>query len=75
MFALRRLHATLTAVLMLHRTRARLAMLDDHLLRDIGLTRAEAAAEAARPVWDAPGHWQAAPGKGASNMNVSVGNA
>jgi uncharacterized protein YjiS (DUF1127 family) len=41
----------------MHRQRARLSQLDDHLLRDIGLTRAEAAAEACRPVWDAPAHW------------------
>jgi uncharacterized protein YjiS (DUF1127 family) len=26
-------------------------------LRDLGITRAEADREAARPMWDAPGHW------------------
>lgn len=31
--------------------RRRLAELDDHLLRDIGLTRAEAAHAASRPFW------------------------
>lgn len=41
----------------LHRQRARLAQLDDHLLRDIGLSRAEALQEASRPAWDAPDHW------------------
>jgi uncharacterized protein YjiS (DUF1127 family) len=40
------------------RQRRHLARLDDHLLRDIGLSRAEAAAEASRPIWDAPAHWQ-----------------
>lgn len=42
----------------LARSRGRLALLDDHQLRDIGLTRAEAEAEAARPAWDAPPHWK-----------------
>ena len=38
--------------------RRRLADLDDHLLRDIGLTREQANQEAKRRVWDVPGHWQ-----------------
>jgi uncharacterized protein YjiS (DUF1127 family) len=42
----------------LARSRRPLARLDDHLLRDIGLTRAEAEAEALRPAWDAPRHWR-----------------
>lgn len=42
----------------LRRNRSRLAQLDDHLLRDIGLTRDEARAEAERPVWDVPSHWR-----------------
>ena len=33
------------------RTRNRLAMLDDHILRDIGLTPEDAAAEIAKPFW------------------------
>lgn len=49
--------AALLARLSLSRSRARLAVLDDHLLHDIGLTRDEARAEAERPVWDAPAHW------------------
>lgn len=40
------------------RQRLHLDRLDDRLLADIGLTRAEAAAEAARAPWDAPAHWQ-----------------
>lgn len=40
------------------RSRRSLALLDDHLLRDIGLTRAQAIAEAERPSWDAPCHWK-----------------
>ena len=46
------------AVLMA-RSRRALARLDDHLLQDIGLTRHEAEAEAARSSWDAPLHWRA----------------
>ena len=37
--------------------RKRLATLDDASLRDIGLTRHEAEAEAARPIWNAPDQW------------------
>jgi len=43
-------------------TRARLGQLadgDSHLLADIGLTRAAARAEAARPIWDVPANWRA----------------
>ena len=35
-----------------------LAMLEDRLLDDIGLTRADALVEAQRPFWDAPAHWR-----------------
>ncbi len=34
-----------------------LRRLDDRMLDDIGVTRAEAAAEIARPLWDVPVHW------------------
>lgn len=44
--------------LMLARTRRALARLDDHLLRDIGLSREQAEAETRRRLWDAPSHWQ-----------------
>lgn len=40
------------------RSRQGLARLDDHLLRDIGVTRAEAMAEANRAPWDPPSHWK-----------------
>ncbi|MGY6548737.1 MAG: DUF1127 domain-containing protein [Roseinatronobacter sp.] len=57
-FGLRALRPVrLMKVLGLARSRRRLAALEDHLLRDIGLTREEAAREAARRLWDAPGHW------------------
>ncbi|WP_298261382.1 DUF1127 domain-containing protein [uncultured Litoreibacter sp.] len=42
----------------LYRQRRALAALDDTRLADIGLNRAEAEAEAARPVWDAPSYWK-----------------
>lgn len=39
------------------RQRKSLSALDEHMLNDIGLTRAEATAEATRPAWDVPAHW------------------
>jgi uncharacterized protein YjiS (DUF1127 family) len=36
------------------RERRRLTELDDHVLRDIGITRVKARREAARPFWDLP---------------------
>lgn len=41
----------------LRRQRRALAQLSDHLLADIGLTRAEADREARQALWNAPGHW------------------
>lgn len=46
---------TLSAV---SRSRRSLRLLDDHLLRDIGVTREEALSEAVRAPWDAPAHWK-----------------
>jgi uncharacterized protein YjiS (DUF1127 family) len=40
------------------RSRTALLRLDDHLLRDIGLTRTEAETEALRREWDAPASWR-----------------
>lgn len=51
---LRRLFSALS----LGRQRIHLASLDDHMLRDIGIDRAAAEAEASRPIWDAPSHWR-----------------
>lgn len=42
----------------LYRQRRDLAKLDSHLLKDIGVTEAEAQKEANRPVWDVPNHWR-----------------
>ncbi|SFD46291.1 DUF1127 domain-containing protein [Roseivivax sediminis] len=41
----------------IRRERAALGRLDDAQLHDIGVTRAEATAEARRPAWDAPERW------------------
>ena len=38
----------------IRRERQQLLGLSDHMLRDIGLTRAEARQEASRPFWDVP---------------------
>lgn len=43
----------------LARQRRALALLDAHRLRDLGLTKAQARAEADRLAWDVPAHWRA----------------
>ena len=47
----------LVSLLSLGRSRRRLGELEDHLLRDIGLTAAEARKESEKPIWNAPEHW------------------
>ncbi|MGR3503922.1 DUF1127 domain-containing protein [Pseudaestuariivita sp.] len=42
----------------LFRQRRALATLDRAALEDLGLTHADVAREAKRPVWDAPHHWR-----------------
>ncbi|MBU2868884.1 DUF1127 domain-containing protein [Pacificibacter marinus] len=39
------------------RQRKALADLDDSILSDIGITRAQAEYESERPAWDVPQHW------------------
>jgi uncharacterized protein YjiS (DUF1127 family) len=46
-----RLTGRIRRLLSKRRERLALARLDDHLLRDIGLSRAEALKEAAKPFW------------------------
>ncbi len=52
------LRRRLVQALALWRQRRALRHLDDHVLRDIGLTRAQAEAEARRRPWDAPDNWR-----------------
>lgn len=56
--ALAALPRRLLAAAALSRSRRSLRHLDDHLLRDIGLTRAQAESEAKQFDWDAPWHWK-----------------
>lgn len=48
----------LMQMIALWRQRSALREMDDAQLCDLGLSRAEADAEARRPVWDVPAHWQ-----------------
>lgn len=57
-FARARAGLPLMGLLALHRQRNDLALLDDRMLADIGLTRDEAETEANRPMWDVPDHWR-----------------
>jgi uncharacterized protein YjiS (DUF1127 family) len=50
--------ARMSQALALHRSRARLAELEPHLLADIGLDEKTALSEAQRSVWDAPDTWK-----------------
>ena len=49
--------ATFANLYSVWRQRQVLKSLDSAALRDIGVTRAQADAEAERPVWDAPANW------------------
>ena len=49
---------TVRMSLIARRQRAALGKLDDAALADIGLTRAQAVAEAKRPLWDVPANWR-----------------
>jgi uncharacterized protein YjiS (DUF1127 family) len=68
---IRGLWHSLGQTLALRRQRSQLMTLDDHLLNDIGLTRATAMTEAQRPLWDAPTRWRADAKKIAGNCNQS----
>jgi uncharacterized protein YjiS (DUF1127 family) len=47
----------LMAMIALRRQRHALAEMDDHMLSDIGITRAQAHREASRSAWDVPRNW------------------
>ena len=42
----------------LHKQHQALLRMDDYLLNDIGITKAQAIEQATGPVWDAPNHWK-----------------
>ncbi|MBM1219711.1 DUF1127 domain-containing protein [Ponticoccus sp. SC2-23] len=50
--------ALIRAAFCVWRQRRHLARLDRDLLADLGLCADEAQKEAARPIWDVPGHWR-----------------
>jgi len=50
--------ATITRLHGIRRQRQTLKALDSAMLRDIGVSRAQADAEANRPIWDAPANWR-----------------
>ncbi|GEM_PF-777222 len=52
-----RLLSLVRAALAAHSQRQSLVRLDDRTLADIGINRADALAEAARPLWDVPAPW------------------
>ena len=39
------------------RERQQLSALDEHMLKDVGLTRFDVETETKRPIWDAPNRW------------------
>ncbi len=47
----------LLRIMLMKGSRRRLLDLDDHLLRDVGITQAEARHEAERTCWNVPAHW------------------
>jgi len=49
--------ARLGAALAVRHQRRQLAAMEAHRLADLGLTRAQALAEAERPMWNVPSHW------------------
>ena len=53
----RSLRAYLLRMISLNRQRKALQNLDEHMLRDIGISRQEAEIESKKHFWDAPQHW------------------
>ncbi|WP_106744859.1 DUF1127 domain-containing protein [Yoonia maritima] len=53
----RRITLRLREYLHIARQRHQLRRLDDHMLRDIGVSRHEAITEANKAPWDVPNHW------------------
>ncbi|WP_225030037.1 DUF1127 domain-containing protein [Xinfangfangia pollutisoli] len=57
------------------RQRQALLRLDARLLADIGISRAQALAEAALPAWNAPGHWKTPVAPITQTCEIPVGNS
>ena len=55
--AKRGISGILFTMLAVRAQRRALAAMDDSRLADLGLSRADAMAEAARPIWDVPARW------------------
>jgi len=51
------LFRAVSGTISLRNQRARLIALDDHQLRDIGVTYKQALKESRRPVWNVPSNW------------------
>ena len=45
------------SMIAIHHQRRELNRMDDHMLDDLGISRRDAQAEAARPAWDVPHFW------------------
>ncbi|WP_206050280.1 DUF1127 domain-containing protein [Oceaniglobus ichthyenteri] len=52
------LFAQISAMIAARRQRAQLRELDDAILYDLGLSRAEIEAESRRALWDVPANWR-----------------
>lgn len=53
----RSIWARLGNIFALRKERRHLLLLDDHMLKDIGITRSQAVEEGRKLPWDAPSHW------------------
>jgi uncharacterized protein YjiS (DUF1127 family) len=49
--------ARIADMIAINRQRRALKNLDEHMLRDIGITHIDALTEAEKPVWDVPAYW------------------
>ena len=50
--------AKIGTMIAIHRQRRDLLALDEHMLRDIGVSRSEALEEGRQAMWNVPHHWR-----------------
>ena len=50
--------SVISQALAVRRQRLALRSLDENMLSDIGVTKAQAEAESSRPIWDVPTNWR-----------------